>query len=217
VSEREKKNIGLIYDLLLSGGAPTALTALVAAAGIGIGYGAYRLSRAAIGKLSDYFADKERDLEAQLAEVRRAKDALDDVAVEDDDKAGEMTMSDLEKKTYDRAGFRNALALLLEYCREGILITRDATSADAEALDELVELVAVEPSLADRVSRARGRLRSEAVDARDLANAIKDAINQLSGAYMEADAVASEVSGLVMNMRSDRRPLVAKGAHAVYR
>lgn len=83
--DEQKNNLGLIYDLLLSGGAPTALTALVAAAGIG--YGAYRLSRAAISKISDYFADKERDLEAQLGEVRRAKDALGDVPVEDDDKS----------------------------------------------------------------------------------------------------------------------------------
>lgn len=82
---RDKKNMGLIYDLLVAGGAPTALTALVAAAAVG--YGAYRLTRAAVRQISDYLQNRERDLEAQLEKVREAQSALGDAETEDDDKS----------------------------------------------------------------------------------------------------------------------------------
>jgi hypothetical protein len=77
----ERKNLGLIYDLLIRDGSITA-TGLAAMIAGGAALGA--LGALAIRKIESYFAERERDLEQQLADLREAREQLEDVETEDE-------------------------------------------------------------------------------------------------------------------------------------
>lgn len=72
----ERKNWGLIRDLLITDGSPTAmgLAALIAGGAL-IGTAGY----AAYQNIRDYFTDREQQLEEQLQQVRRTRAELDDM------------------------------------------------------------------------------------------------------------------------------------------
>lgn len=75
----EQKNLGLVYDLLVRDGSPTAagLAAMIAG-GAALGAGAAY----AIQKIVAYFSDRERDLEAELEQLRQARTELEAADVE---------------------------------------------------------------------------------------------------------------------------------------